>query len=149
MISFYLLEATISILISSCKLSSLSANPLKCKIYFGNVDEKTKEEIYRITTFKDWSLPVRYLGIPLTSKKKKLLLIALLLKKWLLELDTGMLVSLDLLVECNLWKVCYSISNLWMQNILRSKKVIKAAEAVCRSFLWSGGDKIMRKSPVA
>ena len=41
-------------------------NPMKCQVYFGNMDIGTKNEILDLTTFFEGPLPLRYLGIPLT-----------------------------------------------------------------------------------
>lgn len=49
--------------------TSLGINPSKCFIYFGYVDQVMKDAIIRSSGFKEGSLPFRYLGIPLTSKK--------------------------------------------------------------------------------
>lgn len=51
------------------KSIGLRVNPSKCHFYFGVMEEGIKEEIMQITWFKEGSLPIRYMGIPLTSKK--------------------------------------------------------------------------------
>lgn len=45
--------------------------------------------------------------------------------------------------------VLFSICNYWMQIFPLPKKVILHIEALCRTFLWTGGDLISRKAPVA
>ena len=49
--------------------TSLISNPRKCKIYFKSVDNKVRSSIKESTGFDEGQLPVRYLGVPLTSKK--------------------------------------------------------------------------------
>lgn len=51
------------------KSTSLSVNSVKYKIYFGNVDMHTKQEIQDMTNFSEGTIPFRYLGILFTSKK--------------------------------------------------------------------------------
>ncbi|XP_045822135.1 uncharacterized protein LOC123915019 [Trifolium pratense] len=51
------------------KSTGLKVNPAKCCIFFGGVDQSTKNDIKRITRFDEGTLPFRYLGIPMTSKK--------------------------------------------------------------------------------
>ncbi|CAK8569774.1 unnamed protein product [Lathyrus sativus] len=47
----------------------IRVNPFKCKTYFEGVVGHTKEEINKLPFFIEGSLPLRYLGVPLTSKK--------------------------------------------------------------------------------
>lgn len=49
--------------------TDLKMNPSKCKIYFGEVDNNTKEGITNPTTFKEGPFSFRYVGVPLTCKK--------------------------------------------------------------------------------
>lgn len=49
--------------------TGLVINPTKCKIFFGGIDDETKGVIKRTTNFKEGHFPIRYLGVPLTSKK--------------------------------------------------------------------------------
>jgi hypothetical protein len=62
-------ELVMAKLLEFSKSTGLYVNPSKCKIYYGGVDEHTKEVIRRTTSFADGTLPFRYLGVPLTSKK--------------------------------------------------------------------------------
>jgi hypothetical protein len=45
--------------------------------------------------------------------------------------------------------VTFAIANYWMQCLPLPKKVIHKINAICRSFLWSGGAIITKKSHVA
>jgi hypothetical protein len=45
--------------------------------------------------------------------------------------------------------VTFAVANYWMQCLPLPKKVIQKINAICRSFLWSGGVTITKKSPVA
>lgn len=49
--------------------TGLIINPRKCKAFFGSVDLDTRESIQAATGFEIGYLPVRYLSIPLSSKK--------------------------------------------------------------------------------
>ncbi|CAK8572900.1 unnamed protein product [Lathyrus sativus] len=44
----------------------LIVNPSKCKIYYGGVDNTTKEALLNVIGFEEGQLPVRYLGLPLS-----------------------------------------------------------------------------------
>lgn len=52
---------------SSC--SGLKANEDKCEIYFTGVDDNVEHNIYKALGIRNGSLPFRYLGIPLASRK--------------------------------------------------------------------------------
>lgn len=54
---------------SFSKSTTLYANPEKCKLYIGGMDNNTKKQIAEITGFAAGILPFSYLGIRLTSKK--------------------------------------------------------------------------------
>ncbi|XP_058751100.1 uncharacterized protein LOC131624138 [Vicia villosa] len=49
--------------------TGLISNPSKCIMYFGDVDNGMKEILRVATEFEEGSLPVKYLGVPLTNKK--------------------------------------------------------------------------------
>lgn len=49
--------------------SGLRPNMEKSTVYFGNVTEEVKNEIKLVMPFREGSLPVRYLGIPLDSNR--------------------------------------------------------------------------------
>lgn len=50
------------------KSAGLKVNPIKCSVYFSAVGENVKREILEKTSFKEGSLPFRYLGEPMTGK---------------------------------------------------------------------------------
>lgn len=45
--------------------------------------------------------------------------------------------------------VLFAITNYCPQCFPLLKKILKNIEAICRSFLWSNGEEITRRSPVA
>lgn len=47
----------------------LYVNPAKSNVFFSNVGSDVKQEILKATCFEERALPLKYLGIPLTSKK--------------------------------------------------------------------------------
>lgn len=54
---------------SFSEASGLKTNLNKSQIYFGGVDEDVKHEIMQLVEYQEGTLPVKYLGVPLTSKK--------------------------------------------------------------------------------
>lgn len=49
--------------------TGMKVNPSKFHIYFGAVDDHTIEEVKKLIGFREGSIPFRYLGIPLNSRK--------------------------------------------------------------------------------
>ncbi|CAK8530761.1 unnamed protein product [Lathyrus sativus] len=49
--------------------TGLIMNPNKCKIYFGGLDNEKKKILKELSGFREGTLPFKYLGIPLSSKK--------------------------------------------------------------------------------
>lgn len=49
--------------------TGLIFNPSKCRAFYGNVDQDSITRIKKITGFEHGSFPVRYLGVPLSSKR--------------------------------------------------------------------------------
>ncbi|XP_020260823.1 uncharacterized protein LOC109837129 [Asparagus officinalis] len=50
-------------------VSGLEANPEKCSVFFGGIDESVKSSINSYLGFPEGVLPFKYLGVPLTTKK--------------------------------------------------------------------------------
>lgn len=128
----------------------LYVNPDKCRAYFGNVDLEVKNHILQATGFKEGPLPFRHLGIPLTSRKLSVNHCLVLVEKIVCRIKHWMSRLLSFAGRTQLIKsVLFAINNFWMQCLPLPKQVIHCVEAVCRSFLWTGMDKVTRKSPVA
>ncbi|XP_020263198.1 uncharacterized protein LOC109839179 [Asparagus officinalis] len=50
-------------------VSGLETNPNKCSVYISGVDENLKAQICLYLNFSEGILPVRYLGMPLITKR--------------------------------------------------------------------------------
>lgn len=62
-------ELVMNVFTDFSKSTCLTFNSAKCKIYYGSVADRIKEEIHAITSFNEGRFPFRYLGVSLTSKK--------------------------------------------------------------------------------
>jgi hypothetical protein len=145
-----------SVELAMAKLSDLSkstglyVNPSKCKIYYGGVEEHIKETIRHITSFADGILPFRYLGVPLTSKKLSIHHYMPLVDRIVDRIRHWSAKLLSHVGRLQLIRsVTFAVANYWMQCLPLPKQVIHKINAICRSFLWSGGAIITRKSHVA
>jgi hypothetical protein len=130
--------------------TGLVVNPSKCKVYYGGVDDTTKRNIREATSFADDSLPFRYLGVPLTSKKLSIHHYMPLVDRIVDRIHSWSAKLLSHAGRLQLIRsVTFAVANYWMQCLPLPKKVIQKINAICRSFLWSGGVTITKKSPVA
>ncbi|XP_058783026.1 uncharacterized protein LOC131657674 [Vicia villosa] len=117
---------------------------------FHSFPGSTGMKILNLSMFKEGSLPFRYLGMPLTSKKLSVTHYMVLIDKivarishWSSKLLTyaGRLVLIK--------SISFSMTNYWMLCFPLPKSVIRKIDSICRSFLWTGKDVVSRKSLVA
>lgn len=130
--------------------SGLQANKDKSLVYIVRVHDHTKQEIVDALGFSVGTLPFRYLGVPLASKKLEANAYLPLIKKitdkitcWSAKLlsyaGTIQLIEVDL----------FGVQTYWAQIFLLPKKVIKVIEQLCRTFLWTGSVTISKKAFVS
>jgi hypothetical protein len=130
--------------------TGLVVNPSKCKVYYGGVDDLVKNNIRAVTSFADGSLPFRYLGIPLTSKKLSIHHYMPLIDRIVERIYSWSAKLLSHAGRLQLIRsVTFAVANYWMQCLPLPKQVIHKINSICRSFLWSGGTTITKKAPVA
>ncbi|GJR15370.1 RNA-directed DNA polymerase, eukaryota, reverse transcriptase zinc-binding domain protein [Tanacetum coccineum] len=106
-------------------ISGLYPNLSKCTMFCGSLDDDTKEEISSIFPFKEGKLLVRYLGVPLVTKKIGI-------------------AECNQLVEKVRQKLMY-----WGSVFLLPKSVINEIEKLFKRFLWNNGDSSKGKAKVA
>lgn len=95
-------------------VSGLQVNQLKSSIFFGGVKEEDKAFLLEALGFREGSLPVRYLGLPLIPSKLIMAYCAPVIEK----------------VELITIDVEYSY--------LLPKSVQMRIDSLCGKFLWSG-----------
>ncbi|KAH1256923.1 putative ribonuclease H protein [Glycine max] len=130
--------------------TGLVINPTKCKIFFGGIDDETKGVIKRTTNFKEGQFPIRYLGVPLTSKKLTITHYLPLVEKIVCRTRHWTARLLTHAGRIQLVKsISFSITQYWMLCFPIPKFVLKKIEAICRSFIWTGCSEVKKKSLVA
>ncbi|KAF3645514.1 hypothetical protein FXO38_19607 [Capsicum annuum] len=132
------------------QISGLVANNEKSSIYFGGVPKKVQTEVLQSLKFVQGSLPFRYLGVPLSTKKVSILQYQPLIDKIMGKIVSWTSRLLSYAGRAQLIKsILFSIQLFWSQIFIMPKKVVKCIEALCRNFLWSGGVDISKKALVA
>lgn len=66
----------------------LKENSIKCQVYFGGVTREVKMQILEYLNFTEDELPVRYLGVPLSTKKLSVLQCKPLIDKIIARITT-------------------------------------------------------------
>ncbi|XP_058750188.1 uncharacterized protein LOC131623207 [Vicia villosa] len=130
--------------------TGLTMNPQKCKMFCGGADAVSKEAIKRITGFEEGELPVKYLGVPLTSKRLSINHYLPLIDKIVARVRhwTSKLLSYAGRVQL-IQSISFAITHYWLQCFPLPKFVLAKTDSICRTFLWTGKSDKSRKSPIA
>ncbi|XP_058783276.1 uncharacterized protein LOC131657949 [Vicia villosa] len=129
--------------------TGLRANPTKCKIYFGGLNDQRQQECANTTSFGIGKLPFRYLGVPLSTKKLTINQCQPIIDRMLEKIQHWSASMLSYAGRKQLVKsTLMSIAGYWMQAFPLPKKIIQRIEVICKNFLWSG-KAVGRKALVA
>ena len=145
---------SVDILMTAFRNFSLSTglifNPSKCNIFFGSVEVTERNKIRTRVGFAEGSFPIRYLGVPLSSKKLSLQHYLPLIAKitgrihhW----STKLLSYAGRIQLVN--SIICSITQYWMHNFPLPKCVLRKIDTICRTFVWTGRNDASHKSYVA
>ena len=119
--------------------SGLFANNSKSGIYLARVSNEFKTHVASVLDFTAESLPVKYLGVPLTSKRYIAVDCEYVVDKMTSRIRTWFARKLSYTARLQLVNsILMSISNCWSQTVILPKKVLKQINVVCRSYLWHG-----------
>ncbi|XP_059284803.1 uncharacterized protein LOC132038097 [Lycium ferocissimum] len=119
--------------------SRLIANLDKSVVFFGGIKDTEQQQILDILGFSQGTLPIKYLGIPLSSKRLNVGQCAQLLEKMLGRITswTSKLLTYAGRVQL-IMAVLFSILICWSQIFVLPEEIVKKIEVVCRQFLWTG-----------
>lgn len=131
-------------------ISGLYPNISKSTIFFGSVNNETQNEIQELLNFIVGKLPMRYLGVPLVSKKIGVKECKSLINKitsWVTDWKNKCLTYAGRLQLIS--SVLASIQVYWMSVFKLPLSVIKAIAKVFKIFLWSQDSNSKGKTRVA
>lgn len=118
--------------------SGLHINTTKTELFTVGSDQSESVAItrYGLTPGK---FPIRYLGLPLTSRKLKISEYAPLMSKITTRLQSLSAKLLSFSGRLQLLKtVIFGIVTFWISAFILPKGCIKSIESLCSRFLWSG-----------
>ena len=118
--------------------SGLSMNATKTELFTAGLDQ-TESSALMGYGFPSGSFPIRYLGLPLMSRKLKISEYAPLMTKITKCFQAWSVKLLSFAGRLQLLKtVIFGIINLWSSAFMLPKGCIKNIESLCCRFLWSG-----------
>ncbi|KAL0445493.1 UNVERIFIED_CONTAM: hypothetical protein Slati_1677200 [Sesamum latifolium] len=119
--------------------SGLEANPSKSQISVSKAAWDVKQQLLNVLGFREGTLPVRYLGVPLISSWLTAGDCAPLLRKVDERLQGWGKLQLSFAAQVQLLRsVIMSLNIYWAMAFVLAKSVIKVIEARIRRFLWHG-----------
>lgn len=103
------------------------------------MEKQTLEDVCELTGYAKGTLPFRYLGVPISSKKNSAVDCDMLVDKLTCRVKTWGTRNLSYAGRTQLVNsVLMHIHVYWSTIFLLPKKVMKSITVVCRNFLWSG-----------
>ncbi|KAM6543393.1 hypothetical protein CsatB_007840 [Cannabis sativa] len=130
--------------------SGLLPNEHKTAIYCSGMPEFEVGRILAASQFKRSSLPFRYLGIPICSKRISHAECQILLEKMVSKIRGWSSRNLSYMGRVTLINaVLIAIHTYWAQIMILPKKLLKDIEAICRAYLWKGSQSMMGAGLVA
>ncbi|XP_020253958.1 uncharacterized protein LOC109831024 [Asparagus officinalis] len=122
----------------SC-VSGLETNPNKCSIYMSGIGDDLKAQICALLNFSEGVLPVRYLGVPLISKRLSYMdcyplinKISTQLQNWQKKKALSYAGRLQLIKT-----VILGVQLYWTSNYVLPIKVLEKIDNLCSEFLWN------------
>ncbi|KAL0308093.1 UNVERIFIED_CONTAM: putative mitochondrial protein [Sesamum calycinum] len=120
-------------------LSGLKVNPAKSQTILSRAVQQERQQILATVGFQEGSLPVKYLGIPLTSSRLTISDCRPLIDKVDIRLAGWQHQNLSYAGRLQLIKsVLSTLHTYWASVFILPKGVLKLLEKKMRAFLWQG-----------
>lgn len=118
-------------------MSGLQINNPKSQIFYANMDVEVKDHLLQSLNFKEGTLPVKYLGLPLISTKLSIADCMPLIEKVKQKLNSWTSKMLSDSGRVQLVKsVALQLQAYWCGAFLLPAKVQKIINIACRDFIW-------------
>ncbi|GLT98507.1 hypothetical protein SLE2022_160090 [Rubroshorea leprosula] len=112
---------------------------MKSQVFFGGVSDSLQASLIQELGFTEDHLPVKYLGLPLASTKLSPGACEPIIDKvhnrisWWATKFRSYVGRVQLVNS-----ILFHLQVFWSGALLIPKKVMKAVDATCRNFIWSG-----------
>ncbi|XP_024011406.1 uncharacterized protein LOC112086667 [Eutrema salsugineum] len=144
------MEGIVGVFEDFAKMSGLQISMEKSTAFLAGVSEADRQTLGQRYRFEQGELPVRYLGLPLLTKKMKSLDYAPLIDKIRTRFNSWTARQLSFAGRLQLVSsVIASLVNFWMQAFRLPKGCLDKIDILSSAFLWSGPDLKPRKAKIA
>ncbi|CAB78489.1 reverse transcriptase like protein [Arabidopsis thaliana] len=127
------LEGIVEVFDSFAKQSCLKISMEKTTIYLAGISDTVRQEFEEQFHFEVGCLPVRYLGLPLVTKR-------------LTSQDYNPLLE-QIKRRIGTWTA--RICNFWLSAFRLPRECIREIDKLCSAFLWSGPELSTKKAKIA
>lgn len=132
------------------KISGLKINMEKSTIYLAGISEERRTAMELKYSIQLGTLPVRYLGLPLLTKRMTAVDYKPLLNRIKSRISSWTARHLSMAGRLTLIKsVIVSITNFWLSAFRLPQACLNEVEKMCGAFLWSGPSLNARKAKVS
>ncbi|XP_039031706.1 uncharacterized protein LOC120166515 [Hibiscus syriacus] len=122
-------------------MSGLKLNASKCEIFYAGISSEHCAAIKELTGFKLGNLLVRYLGVPLVTRKLTVKDCQSLIDKIRAKLNLWANKHLSFVGRLQLIRVVlFNMANFWCRQLALPKKIINYIEQLCSRFFWKRSD---------
>ncbi|KAH0735285.1 hypothetical protein KY285_010992 [Solanum tuberosum] len=123
------------------QVTGLIANLDKSNIFIAGVGDEVKQNILTKTGFSLGTPPIKYLGLPLTSKKWTKMECQQLVDKIIARIQSAYAKLLSYAGRLQIvMAVLFSIYNFWGAVFILPQSVLKEIDRKCREFLWNAAE---------
>lgn len=144
------IEGILKIFKDFAEVSGLRISLEKSTLFMAGVSVRFQEHIMEQYPFDKGSLPVRYLGLPLLTKRMTVTDYTPLLEKIRARITSWTTRYLSFAGRLQLiGSVIHSLTNFWISAFRLPKACIQEIDKLCAAFLWSGPELNTKKAKVA
>ncbi|GKA32262.1 RNA-directed DNA polymerase, eukaryota, reverse transcriptase zinc-binding domain protein [Tanacetum coccineum] len=131
-------------------VSGLVSNLSKSTMFCSNINEDLKNEILEIVPFVVGKLPVRYLGVPLVTRRLNVKDCRSLIDKVKGKVGDWKNKFLSYAGRMQLIaSVLSAMQTYWASVFFLPKTIINEINSIQKGFLWSQGEKVSGKAKIA
>ncbi|XP_074320818.1 uncharacterized protein LOC141657465 [Silene latifolia] len=125
--------------------SGLVLNNVKTDIYFSGVSKELIEDIVKVSGFRIGTLPFKYLGVPISSKKISKFEGHKLIERIVQRIRCLGARKLSYAGRLVLVKTVLStLHSYWASMFLIPSGIMNKVDSICRNFLWGGRDSYLK-----
>ena len=129
---------------------SLEANLHKSQIFLGGCSPSLRNQCLRTSGFQEGTLPMFYLGIPITSGRLSKLECSTLVEKIAARIHTWATRNLSFAgLAMLINSIIFGMFNYWASIFLLPQNVLDKLTTLCRNYLWGGSEEYTRVPPIS